>query len=139
MGILASIRKSMKLRSISKRLAADSERELTMADIANNSPFAKNRALAEKELFDMVENDPLLAAIMRHKGTTRTDLSNAYEDLLAAGCGQWVRGHWVAASALAFGTTLGFVLTSTKTGSISLDAMGRLLDYFQRGETGPID
>jgi hypothetical protein len=66
--------------------------------------------------------------------------------LLASGAGQWVRGHWVAASALCYGFTLEFVLSSATAGK----AAGRtpreiwtpiafeLVDYFAKGAVGKV-
>ncbi len=135
MGLLASVRKSMKLRSISKRLAASPVSSLDLDDIMGSSPMAKRRADAEEELFALVAGDPTLAAILQRHGATKASLSHAFKLLSAAGCAQWVSGHWVAASALAFDCTLDFVLANTmaKPRSMSTIVAMRLIEYFDCG------
>jgi hypothetical protein len=71
---------------------------------------------AKEELYDFILGDPALYALLQKHGATRNDLTNIYHGLLAAGAGQWVRGHWVSASALCYGFTLEFVLSRFREG-----------------------
>src|SRR5438270_9285580 len=75
---------------------------------------SKDSAL--EELLDLILGDSTLFPLLQKHGATREDLQELYWALLAAGAGQWVRGHWVAASALCYGFTLEFVLTRSKDG-----------------------
>lgn len=92
---------------------------------------------AVDELFDIVENDPGLRTIMEGHGVTRSDLTDLYFKLKAAGAGQWTRGHYVAASVFAFGPTLDYVLRHRSDGSWEMVAI-RLVEYFADGEMGLI-
>jgi hypothetical protein len=67
---------------------------------------------AEIQLLDLVESDRTLHGIMQKHGATRADF-------LRCGAGQWSRGHWVAASALCYGSTLEFVLTKLREGEVT--------------------
>jgi hypothetical protein len=99
---------------------------------------------AETELYDLIEDDPTLSAIMHDHHATRDDLQKIYWALMSAGAGQWTRGHWVAASALCYGFTLEFVLkrlgeveTTTKTPrEIWLSSAFQLVEYFEKGRVG---
>jgi hypothetical protein len=66
-------------------------------------------------------------------------LKATYRKLVMLGAGQWARGHWVAASAFAFGATLDYVLRElgdSATYEESIEVASRLLDYFERGGVG---
>jgi hypothetical protein len=88
-------RRKRKLVPISQALAAPiSSVEMLLSN-------SKDSAL--EELFDLIHGEPMLLALLQKDGTTREDLRELYWALLAAGAGQWVKGHWVAASALCYG------------------------------------
>jgi hypothetical protein len=96
------------------------------------------RRKSEEELYDLIEGDPLLREIMARHGATRDVLRDIYQGLLITGAGQWARGHYVPASALAFGATLEFLLTTTDNARIATKgawetAAFKVLDYFERG------
>ena len=140
MGLLSlfrgSLRKSSDLRRIS--LILGGEMPMTASELFASSA---SKELAEKELYDIVECDPGLRTIMTRHSAKRDALQKIYWALMRDGAGQWVRGHWVAASALTFGATLEFVLEQTNNG----DKSGRgtwdetafsLIDYFEKGKVG---
>jgi hypothetical protein len=96
------------------------------------------RGKAREELYDLIEGNPALRQIMTRHDATRDVLESVYWGLMRAGAGQWARGHWVPASALAFGSTLDFVLTATENGKPSgrdtWDNVAiKVIDYFERG------
>jgi hypothetical protein len=113
-------------------------------DIKNLLNGAKESA--EDELFNLIEGDPTLHAIMQKHGATRADLRRVYSTLLACGAGQWSRGHWVAASALCYGFTLEFVLKRLREGeatsktpkAIWEPVAFELVEYFRTGKVGPV-
>jgi hypothetical protein len=132
----ASWRKSTNLNRVSRILGGSYPMDAeSLFDSAKNA--------AEEELLDLIEADPALRAIMVRFGASRNNLQEAYQMLLKSGAGQWARGHWVAASALAFGPTLSYLLASTRNAQASgrdtwLPVAHRLVDYFERGKTEPI-
>ena len=101
------------------------------------------RRAAENELFDLIEADADLALIMKRFGADREVLRRIYGALLRVGAGQWARGHWVPASAIAFGTTSPYALTLTSNGQMDSrevwqEVAVRLIAYFERGEVLPM-
>jgi hypothetical protein len=133
---LRSWRKSKRLQTISRELG-DVSIPRTIQDLGKMGARREN---AKQELFNLIEDDPLLADLMERHGGSRTKLERAYQTLCLTG-GVWTRGHWVPASSLAFGGTLPFVLTCierTTDRSEWLSISARLVDYFQKGEFKPI-
>jgi hypothetical protein len=105
----ASWRKSAQLRRISERLGSGSEvtdlLSLNVSNLLNNDTTTR---AAENELYDLVQNDPILSEILRRHGATRAELEEIYRILCNMGAAVWIKGHWVAASSLCFGHTLDF-------------------------------
>ncbi len=100
------------------------------------------RQTALSGLLDLCESDPRLAPILQKYGATRATLEELYTMLLSSGAGQWVRGHFVAASALVFPATLDYLLRMRRDDLKDADSVQevafRLLQYFGGGEVGPI-
>jgi hypothetical protein len=138
MSYFASLRKSLKLRRISKVLG---RRLSSQQDDFLRATNGKDRAI--KNLPELAADDAGIRDTMARYGIDRSALQEIYEMLLKAGAGQWVRGHWVAASAIVFVPTLEFILTKTGRHNVSsnnwLSVASRLVDYFQMGETGRIN
>jgi hypothetical protein len=133
-----SFRKSVKIHSISKRLAVmPPTSEGPEALVA----WTEARAAAKTELFNLCTNDPALRHVMKQHGASRETLDTAYLALLREGALAWKQGHLVAASALCFGQTLDFVLrnyTALTSGQGSAAVVSRLLLYFENKESGRI-
>ncbi len=138
MNLLKSLAKSWRLTQISRKLDAPPVRSV-------EELFSRgaSRDAAVDELLDLCESTPELRAVMEKYGANRDTLRAAYQRVAIAGGAQWVRGHYVAASALAFVPTLDFVLRHmqerTSSRNESLVFAYRLITYFQNGETGWID
>lgn len=131
MGIFSAIQRYFRLRGISRRLASGPD-VITLDDLVNGD-LDQERNSAEEELFSLIEADDSLRRIMRAHGACRETLRDAYHLLLGAGCGQWVKGHWLAASALAFSGTLDYVLTSVdiENGHVPGKVIVRLVEVFK--------
>jgi hypothetical protein len=133
-----SMAKSKALRAASQKLAAASQPTI------DPHMLMQQRDLSEEglgELLTIVHNDPDLSRIVAHYGATQDDLRQVYRALLVTGAGQMMRGHWVPASALAFGTTLDFVLRNSKEGLDRdgwIDVTYTVLQYFERGQMGKV-
>ncbi len=93
---------------------------------------------ALEELLDLCEDDDELKWLMQTHGADRTVLREQYQKLCAGGAAQWTAGHFVAASALAYGPTLIYVLENRKVVERQgvLRVASRLIRYFQSGESG---
>lgn len=100
------------------------------------------------ELLTMIVEDPDLKVTLEKHGTDIEDLKLIFDSfgrltvkLLYSGRDIKSRsGHYVPASALAFGATLDFILTNWTADdeTINLALAARLVDYFDNGETGAI-
>jgi hypothetical protein len=136
MGFFKSFSKSRKLRKISKNLASP------ITDFKSLMSNKKDKALAE--LLDLCESDPNVRYVMDRHNASRDVLEEIYHILCAVGAGQWVSGHYVAASALCYGATLDYLLSKwanlIKEGSKSFPTPPafRVIKYFEDGETGGI-
>jgi len=53
--------------------------------------------------------------------------------------GQWVQGHFVLASTFVFVPTLTFLIGSIREGRSLTDLAFALVDYFEKGEVGPVE
>ncbi len=134
----ASFSKSKELRRLSRELATSPFDQ--GGDIVTNLlQGAKKKDQALSGLLDLCQSDPNVSQVMQKHGVQRADLEHLYQQLIAGGAGQWVAGHFVAASSLVFGQTLDYALGNLRTGKASLvEVAARLSDYFERGEVGPI-
>jgi hypothetical protein len=136
MGFISSIRIARELEKISKKL--EHKGMATLDDIVGGGAVRRNAA--ETELLDLVESLPRLQPILKKHGVNRAVLLDAYQQLLALGCGQWVRGYYVAASSLAYASTLSMVLDSVVTKKqVGLDLLSKLIEYFESGRVDQLD
>jgi len=153
MGIFDSFKKSSKLSKISKVLGKEytdyelkklaSDPSSFLRDSFNEDPDkrAKEREEHDKaleELFDLIENNNDLKKIIDHHGADREKLRELYKTLKREGICLWRRGHFVAASTLAFGQTLDYCLAAEKKGISYESISSRCLVYFKNNETGEI-
>ena len=136
-----SYNKSQKLAKISKVLGAgftDRSAADSIDAMFSEHPSSNTKPGAEEELFNLCKSNPGLSTVMKKHNANRETLRYVYSKLLEAGAGQWVNGHYVAASALAFGMTLDYILKN-QTNEAEFDKVAmRVVDYFARGENGII-
>ncbi len=113
------------LRKIEKRL---------YKSLMKTRLFKVNRKLkeAENDFWQYCEKN--MPEIINENGISRKNIEELYHDLLREGAGQWIAGHWVAASALAYPNTLRFVFECKKIGNMTQAAI-KLIMYFERGES----
>ena len=71
---------------------------------------------------------------------TEPALKEKYEQLIHYGAGQYFRGHWIAASALVFHSTLEYLFDKRNemSGRMGQEIAYRLIEYFDNGEMGEI-
>lgn len=144
MGFFASISKSFKLRSLSKRLGKS---------VLRDRGFSIERMLAEFDdmdaaldaLLSLCESDRAVGHVITQRGVSREEMKELYHMLLVGGAGQWTSGHFVPASTLAFAQTLDYaVRTLVKPAGPKPDGEKvvrvavRLIEYFERNEVGII-
>lgn len=111
MGLVQLVVKSRKLKSISKVLA-------------DNNKDSAEQNKAEEELFDLCFADEKNQMVLEMFKADKETLQTLYRRILALGADQWVEKDYVAASALAFPTTLEYLLRN-KHRLISSEDSGR--------------
>ena len=89
------------------------------------------KATAEDALLDYCEQQPATQALLKEFQISRHDLHELYHQLITAGAGQWVCGHWVAASVLAYPESLRYAL-SRREENVQ-ETSFKLIMYFERG------
>jgi hypothetical protein len=142
MGFFSSFKKSAKLSKISKILGKLSFQDSLgqgldgydlMKSMRENS---NDKDKAREELFDLCENDKQLSVVISNYKTNRKELDEIYTALELNGAGQWARGHYCAASAFAFVSTLEYILEHKD--NIGMQEAFVIVDYFERGKLGKV-
>jgi hypothetical protein len=135
MEFVRSIRKQWVLRRISRVLGAPLDLSRKVDALLSGKPSKKDHAI--EELLDLCESDSILRQTMDTYRADREILYRFYSMLIANGAGQWVGGHFVAVSALAYGFPLLFLLENAETLPWSRICI-LLIEYFERNEVGPV-
>ena len=109
-----------------------------MEQVASGTYEHQGAETAREELFSLCESDPELARTLAKHNADRTTLLELERRIVEAGAGQWARGHWVPASALAFGFTLDYLLHHRSDSDFEPVAW-MVLRYFQENKKGPVE
>jgi len=133
-----SAHKSIELRRIS--LVLGGQGSGLGSEAANFIERFRELDAALSRLFDLAESDTVVSGVMAKHGADRGRLQELYDMLLAGGAGHWAGDHFVASSSLVYGQTLDYALTCLGTGGggTLLEVAMRLVEYFERGEVGPV-
>ncbi len=115
-----------RLKKISKELGRPLD--LRKANILNNGD---RRDSAKEALLDFCYQQPRISALLGESQISRKALQALYDELIMAGAGQWICGHWVAASAIAYPESLQYMLKKNKN-NIQETAFN-LIMYFEQG------
>jgi len=114
MGFFSNIaytwKKSKKVRKLQLVIAPLGTRDV-VTDILGGTG---GRDAALKEYLDLCMADGGVAGVMRKYNLTREDLMEFYERLSMVGLGQWINGHFVALSTLAYPEPLQYVAESRR-------------------------
>ena len=90
---------------------------------------------AEEALLAYCEANEQIKEVMREFGAKRETLLALYKRLELAGAGQWVVGHYVPASAIAYPHTLRYLLrTPLETKDQLTRAAAAMVMHFERGD-----
>jgi hypothetical protein len=143
--LINSSKKSSKLKSVSKKLSqpvdiSDMDRLLT-----HYSEKDKNI----EKLIDIAESDEYVRVVMNDYGANRQTLKEIYGKLTLIGAGQYIKGHYVAASSLVYPLTLKFLLEhfdgkeftiyDWDSNNSLMFIANRLIEYFEKGEVGEVE
>jgi hypothetical protein len=87
-------------------------------------------------LLEYAESLAPIMAVLNEFSASRKDLEEMYWSLSGAGAGQWVRGHYVAASSICYPEPLRYYLSQQRAKNIGeehhsdLEIMYNLVEYF---------
>lgn len=96
-----------------QRLSEALGRPIDISDVSAVTGGLTSKKHLLEELFAYCESHDPTAVAIGELGLTRTDLHSLYSRLVSiGGCGQWICGHWAAASVFAFPHTLRHVATA---------------------------
>jgi hypothetical protein len=136
-GILSNFsrswKKSSKLRELELKIAPPG-RGVTdiIADVRNSlNTGANERAQALEEFLDLCQADDGVRQVMETEQLTREDLRHIYRRLAVNGLGQWVHGHYVALSTIAYAEPLQYLAKAERGEVARLEIAGKLLAYWE--------
>lgn len=116
-----------------KRISQELGRQIDLSELYHE--ILSDRGRREQplqKLLEYCEGQSAIRELMAEHKITRDDLEELYYDLLRAGAGQWVCGHWVAASAIAYPHTLRYLLDRQ---DVNWTAVAyNLIIHFERGK-----
>ena len=84
------------------------------------------------EYIDFCLTDIGVSKIIEDYEITKEGLKEIYNKLLALGDGQWVGGHYVALSTLAYVQPLEYFLKAQKIGKSGVEVAYNLIIYFEK-------
>jgi len=130
-----SYKKGLKLTKISKVLAENDIRK-TLENFRNGvDDTSKGDAL--KELFEISQQEEGLRMLLGKYNIDFNKFVGLYTKLKLHGAGQWIKGHYVAASSLVYGGSLEYLLRNTENKNFDSVAF-RLIKWFENKESGQI-
>ena len=144
-----SIKKSFKLKKISKILGAP----LTL-DVQSLIKDSSKNDEALDNLYNLSKDFKYTNKRLDEYKVDKERFKRIYGNLVIAGAGQWIKGHWVPASSLVFGSTLEYILEELEkhkgedlNSSIPLSNIPgywmeiafNLIEYFEKGKMGRVE
>jgi len=122
------------LEQISRELASFTEGILSGEErLAAIDQSANQRLAAIDRLAEFCEKNPEVHDAMKELWITRKQLFDLYNELLAIGAGQWICGHWIAASTLAYPGTLRFFHQGRVNKINGTEIVWSLCKHFEQG------
>lgn len=123
--VTRSWKKSSRLAELQKTISPPNQ---SIGDLVAN---AARRDQALEEFLDLCESDEGVQQVMKIEGLSRSDLKQMYVRLSAAGLGQWIKGHHVALSSIAYVEPLQYVFRAQKHGVAWMEVVSNLLAYWE--------
>ena len=133
MGFFSSYKKSKKLRKLQLIISPPDQ---TIDDITSNFMSSLKTGRSEKEealeeYLELCENDEGISAVLSDYEMNRNDLKNIYSQLIANGFGQWIKGHYVALSTIAYHEPLLYFVESTRRNVPLQEIASNLFAYWE--------
>ncbi len=129
--IISSLKRSRRLIKLQKIIAASNIDDI-IANFSDSSKRRKEEHALEK-FWDLCMENVGVMQVMSDYDLSRNSLNEIYYDLLGHGAGQWVRGHYVALSVLAYNEPFLYYMIAKKDGLHSgLELALILVEYFKK-------
>ncbi len=128
-----SWKKSSRLQELQKAIAPPNQ---NLSDLVSNAARSSSggmspRDRALEEFLDLCEADEGVKQVMEIEHMSRSDLKQLYVRLLAAGLGQWIKGHYAALSTIAYVEPLQYAVRAQERGVAWLEVVSNLLEYWE--------
>lgn len=135
MNIFSSILKSYRLLKLQRKVV-NSESFDTSNFLGELKTAKRENALNEYLEFCM--KDPNIIELLNIYSMSKNDLEEIYRILMAIGCGQYVKGHFVALSSLAYQEPLYYLIHARKNNISAVEIAATILEHWEnklpRGE-----
>lgn len=130
--IAKSAKKSKRLRKLQLIISPPGQaiEDITSSFMSSLTSGKDKEGQALEDFLDLCEDDDGVKTVMGEYDLKREDLIIIYKKLRAIGLGQWVKGHYVALSTIAYYEPLLFVVESERRGVPFMEVVGSLLDYW---------
>lgn len=127
-----SLSKSRKLRKLQLRISPpDRQDEEALAELLSSfRSGADDSGVALEEFLDLCVSDEGVRKVMGKYQLGRDDLREIYWQLAGNGLGQWIKGHFAAASTIAYFEPLYFYVESARREVPLRAVLGKLLLYW---------
>ena len=131
--ICNSMRKSQRIRRLQLRISPPNQSPEDMVsqfrEILESGEDDSAHAL--EEFLDLCVTDEGVQKVMTQYDLDREDLKRICVQLTANGLGQWIKGHYAAASSVAYFEPLLFAVESERREVSAREVAGRLLLYWE--------
>jgi|TARA_B100002003_G_scaffold235691_1_gene250979 hypothetical protein len=125
-----SLKKSKELQRLQLIIWPPGEADII--DMTERLDVAKKKDEALEKFFELCKSDEGVKQAMDSYGATGETTKELYNKLIDAGAGQWIKGHFVALSALAYFEPLTFCLEALKKGSPDFTEVAwNMLEFFK--------
>ena len=133
--LVKSLKKSRKLAKLQKRIHPPNEtaNDIVNEIVKNMRGGGGNRRRKEQyleEFLDLCVSDEGVKAVIDQYGLDKNDLREIYSNLLFGGLGQYIKGHFVALSTIAYYEPLLYVVKSEQANASRAEIMNNLLSYW---------
>lgn len=127
--LFRSVKKPKRLRSLQLRVSPPNQ---SMDDFVRGMvEGGDDRDQALAEFLTLCVEDENVSKVMKMYGLTKSGLEEIYQDLLLQGLGQWVEGHYVALSTIAYPEPLRFYAEAQKQGKSKMEMASVLMEYWE--------
>jgi hypothetical protein len=137
--IFRSVKKSFKVKRLTKEYLKHSITEQTSAFEALMSDRSDKRDLVLDELVDTSFNEPNNQPVIKKFKLNKEKLKEIVRKLEFFGGAQYVAGHYISVSSILYPQTLEFIVYKDRKAEVEKMRMVlRIMDYFKNRETGNI-